>query len=158
MGTDIDSFIEIRQPDGTWKHATGLGLTCEDQWDDPDEPFGGRNYSLFGFLADVRNRAESPVIMEPRGLPADVSPDVRKVHGPDLDVSSPYDWYGYYGVSWLTVAELLAYDYDQTFHDVEEDQDTTVRDFLGEWYFDRLAELAQLGPPEDVRVVFFFGS
>lgn len=148
MGTDIHSAVEIRTADG-WRHATGPIVTPLDKWSDPAEPFGWRSYRVFGFLADVRNDSGSPVITQPRGLPVDVSPDVAKRPGEDCDTS------------WLTLAELLAYDYDQEFEDQrpfgDEPARTTVRAHLGDLFFQHLDELSKLGPPDDVRVVFWFG-
>jgi len=151
MGYDIHTLAEVRV-DGRWKNAG-----------EEHEPFDYRSYALYGFLADVRNYSHSPVIAEPRGLPDDVD-----LQGDDLD----YWQDGGYGVgtSWLTLAELQAFDYDQVFWDRRvtkgnngaalaeegEGQHITMREHLGEGYFEELGQLAKLGAPEDVRVVFTF--
>lgn len=155
MGTDIHSHVEVYR-DGHWHKATGAIVTTFDEWDDPSEPFGWRNYGMFGFLADVRNYHGSPVIAEPRGLPDDVSPEVRADHGTD----DPWYSYGFHSATWLTLAELLAYDYDQTFIDQREDPpaETTVREFLDEAFFIHLDDLRKIGEPEHVRVVMYFDS
>jgi hypothetical protein len=150
MGVDIYSFAEVRQ-DGRWKAAG-----------EAREPFEFRSYAVYGFLADVRNYSHSPVIAEPRGLPEDVD-----LHGDDL----AYWLESYHSASWLTLAELQAYDYEQVFWgrritrgnngaalaEEGEGEHLTLRDFLGESYFRELDQLAKLGDPEDVRVVFAFG-
>lgn len=149
MGTDIFAYVERRSPDHTWRYA-GDAFPDNEHPRDRHCPFNGaHSYSLFGFLADIRNYSNAPVIAQPRGLPADVSSEVR----------SKSESYGY-GKSWLTLAELQAFDYDETFTDQREDPPkvTTVRDFLGDWYFERLALLDKLGDPEDVRIVFWFDS
>ena len=125
MGCDIHFYVE-RRVDGRWVSA--------DTWtpnkyykpgeDDGERPFEvayenrfyrGRNYDLFAMLADVRNgRGFGGVktgegfipICAPRGLPDDVSDEVRAERAAwDCDGHSD---------SWLTVAELNAYDWQQT--------------------------------------------
>lgn len=75
MGCDIHFYVEA-SIDGEWRSA--------DHWDDSEGflqaryPFyEGRNYSLFGELAGVRGYDKEP-IDDPRGLPDDASPEVRK--------------------------------------------------------------------------------
>lgn len=160
MGCDIHPRVEVRIDD-TWTYLPDFLV-----WD-------VRNYGLYGFLADVRNYSESPVITPPRGLPDDVSPVLAEEHGTE-------NWY--HSTSWLTLAELLAYDYEQVFWDRRIERVTSVhpsggrvidgaaraeegegehlslREFLGEWYFRELERLGELGAPEDVRVVFWFDS
>lgn len=114
MGCDIHFFVE-RKVDGGW-------VSC-DKWerDDgyvsvkyEDEFYGDRNYSLFAILANVRNGfgfAGTPTgtgfvpISQPRGIPEDVCPEIREV----------YEDYGRHdhSHSWLTVRELLEYDWTQ---------------------------------------------
>jgi hypothetical protein len=80
-----------------------------------DRIYSGRNYSLFAILADVRNgrgfagcdTGDGFVpIDDPRGIPDDVSDSVKA----DAD---RWDADGH-SHSWLTVAEMLAYDWTQT--------------------------------------------
>lgn len=161
MGCDIHSFVEIRA-EGQWEHADGTLFPNAEYQGEASAPFPYRDYGLFGFLADVRNYSYSPVIAEPRGLPADVSAPVRAEYGDD-------DWW--HSASWLTVAELLGFDYDQVFEDLRsaawpgpvsvtpgQGERVTLREFLGEGFFERLGELAQLGDPNNVRVVFWFDN
>lgn len=121
MGCDIHLFVEKRVK-GKWVTA--------DKWevdkDSEDTPkrkhvpydkcfYKGRNYNLFAILADVRNgRGFAGVktgagfnpISEPRGLPDDVTPEVG------LEAAG---WAGDgHSHSWLTVHELLEYDWTQT--------------------------------------------
>ena len=78
------------------------------------EPFSGRNYRLFAFLADVRNgrgfagidTGEAVVpIAPPRGVPDDASTEWKEYveeWGEDL-----------HSTSWFTLAELKAADWDR---------------------------------------------
>ena len=122
MGCDIHFFVE-NQVNGAWLSA--------DKWppnkyaDEEGEPphildykdsfYHDRNYNLFAILADVRNGSGFAgcdtgngfvPICEPRGVPDDVSEQV----------ASESDRMGVDGHShsWLTVDELLAYDWTQT--------------------------------------------
>jgi hypothetical protein len=164
MGTDIWAFAEVRR-DGVWQWVRGVFPDADPR--EVDEVFPNRSYALFGFLADVRNYSRSPVIAEMRGMPFDISAGLYDQHP---------DEYG----SWLSLAELLAYDYDQVFWDRRvtrttfnpvsggsvtdgaalaeegEGEHVTLREFLGEGFFARLDRLAELGAPEDVRIVFWF--
>lgn len=153
MGADIHSWTEVREH-GAWVAV-------------PYAPFeDGRSYRIFGFLADVRNYSHSPVIAAPRGLPHDMSDRVREA----------LDW-DYHSESWLSLRELLTYDYDQVIWDrrvtkqtgprswdgaalADEGEGThlPLRDFLGQRFFDTLAVLARFGEPDDVRIVFGFDS
>lgn len=116
MGCDIHIYVEKREGD-QWRSA--------DEWADEygegaDVPYrkrfyDGRNYDLFAILANVRNgRGFAGVktgdgfnpISEPRGLPEDVSQEVRAA-------SDRWDSDGH-SHSYLTVAEIMAFDWTQT--------------------------------------------
>lgn len=121
MGTDIHTCVEVRREDGEWKAYLRPMVEggfvwpegSEDQprlvWLDVD-----RDYTLFAFLAGVRNGygfagvdTGDPIrpIADPRGLPEDVSFEVASEHASwGLDAHS---------ASWLTVKELLEADWDQ---------------------------------------------
>lgn len=153
MGCDIHAYAEVRRAG---------------QWERQDvEVFDVRVYGLFGFLADVRNYSHSPVIAQPRGVPDDA--DLT-----DEDREEMADGWCH-TASWLTLAELLAYDYEQVFWNRRITRETSpgsfngaalaeegegehlpLREFLGEGYFRQLDALAKLGDPADVRVVFWF--
>ncbi|GAB4480002.1 MAG: hypothetical protein Kow00124_26230 [Anaerolineae bacterium] len=117
MGTDIHLFAEYRR-EGRWVavgrwHRVTWGQV--EGFDLDDEPlYGDRNYRLFAMLADVRNGygfagvdTGEPLtpIAPPRGLPPDVSPEVASQ-------AAIWDADGH-SHSWLTLAELLAYDWTQ---------------------------------------------
>lgn len=147
MGCDITAIVEARTPNG-WR-------VVDDNWMDQ------RSYGVFGFLADVRNYSHVPPISEPRGLPD--------------DSEANNDWYGGldgYSASWLSLKELLEYDYDQVFWDRRVTKGTSgaalaeegegrhlpIREFLGGFFFKEVERLKEYGEPEDVRVVFWFGG
>jgi hypothetical protein len=169
MGCDIHAYTEWQGGDGKW-HKVGDAFPLDDfdkEWsgkDFGDSPFNWRSYGLFGFLAGVRNYSRAPVIAEPRGLPTDMSVEIRAIWDEDWDLDG-------HTPSWLSRAELLAFDYDQTFEDrrvtrgnngaaladVGEGEQTTFREFLGAGYFRDLEVLRQVEAPE-VRIVFWFDS
>lgn len=64
--------------------------------------YDGRNYNLFAILANVRNRHDFVPISEPKGFPLDVSEEIAEEHE------------GNHSHSWLTLAELMAFDWTQT--------------------------------------------
>lgn len=113
MGTDIHMLVE-RKVDGNWESAdkwskceyTGKQVVAYG-----DQIFKDRNYALFSILAGVRNGYgfagtdtgdEVTPISEPRGVPDDISPDGAEM------------WIGDHSHSWLTLAEIMAYDWTQT--------------------------------------------
>jgi hypothetical protein len=102
MGTDIHIVAEVFR-DGAWHLA------------DVDVP-DGRNYWAFAVLAGVRNgygfagadRGDPLIpISEPRGLPEDLSLELR---APPEDEAVDIPWLGDHSFSWVTLEELLAYD------------------------------------------------
>lgn len=138
MGADIWTYTEQCHLDGTWRYL---------EWD-PNAPYRGpfdmRHYVKFGFLAGVRYRDITPIVL-PRGLPDDISGHVRNelkdyIHTP----------------SWVTVAELVAADYDQAINVYGETG--TLREFLGTEYFADLDRLTRLDLVLPTRVVFWFDS
>jgi hypothetical protein len=130
MGCDIHLYVEKRA-DAFESLVIGQQWVSVDKWSpDPyaedegqsrlwvafdDRMYFNRNYDLFAMLAGVRNGrgfAGIPTgtgfnsISEPRGLPEDVSPEVKAE-------SEAWGCDGH-SHSWLTVAELLRYDWNQT--------------------------------------------
>jgi hypothetical protein len=127
-----------------------------------------RTYSAF--LAGVRNTSLIPPIAEPRGIPSDMSKTVADEFASALadgilgsDAVAP---------SWLSLEELLAFDYDRQFEDRQvgrrtpsgwidhavtaaagEGRMVSYREFLGPGYFEELQRLFRSGAH---RVVFWF--
>lgn len=135
MGCDIDIFIE-RKVDGKWISADKWtpNKYAGEEGEPPmcveyeDRFYRGRNYCLFAMLANVRNGVGfagcdtgdgfKPVVM-PKGLPSDVSPEVKAE-------SDQWDDDGH-SHSWLTLAELNAYDW--------KGQTTKHRGWVDPWNF-----------------------
>lgn len=122
IGCDIHCYMETYNSNtGLWEKA---GNIFNNRWypqydKEPktDEPICDRHYMLFGILAGVRNGEVTP-ISKPRDLPDDVSEEVE---------SKSEEW----GVdghshSYLTVKEILDYDWNQTY-------ETTARMGLDEY-------------------------
>ncbi|MCT6901642.1 MAG: hypothetical protein M3Z48_00250 [Lactobacillus sp.] len=98
MGCDIHAYVEVkRYPYQDEKRENGVWINA-DKWtvnqeqvlhpeddqrhmiiDYDDHIYKGRNYYLFAILADVRNGKGFTPISEPKGLPVDVSPEVKKI-------------------------------------------------------------------------------
>lgn len=146
MGCDIHTQAE-RRVDGKWEIVPGL------------TPFDWRDYGIFGFLANVRNYSHVPCIAEQRSLPDDAAGN---------------DYLGDHSYSWLSVAELLSFDYDAQMEDrritVQTGPNswnggatsepgggrmTTYREFLGDAFFEDLERLKDAGAE---RIVFGFDN
>jgi hypothetical protein len=160
MGCDIHLNYEIKTVDGwkfhDWqaKYQTGTYHDGERMidWNNAfdDVLCSGRNYYLFAFLANVRNHyIYVDPISKPRGLPDDVTADVKQLS----------DSYGEDGHShsWLTLAELIEFDYSRK---VNSDGDciNTYEDVLGIWWFQLLTYLNETFGVDNVRLVFWFDN
>lgn len=154
MGCDIHSYAERKNAGGQWEVVPKL------------QPFNDRSYGTFGFLADVRNYSGLTPIAEQRGMPEDTSAEAAEAY--ECWSSDAHS------ASWLTVAELAAFDYDAQCEDRRvtrqlapnlysggrtcepgEGKTQTYREFLGEWFFKDLQELQAAGAE---RIVFWFDS
>ena len=169
MGCDIHSYVEVKQDD-VW-HRINDEIFPHDELERKyfkegfsEEPLRWRNYRLFGFLANVRNYSDIPPLAAPRGYPPDGTRD-------------PEDDNDRHSASYFTLAELLAFDYDQPVEDRRitvqtgprswdggrtaepgGGEMTTYREFLPKQFFQALDVMARLGEPEDVRLVFNFDN
>jgi hypothetical protein len=133
MGCDIHLRIEVRK-DGKWQPASAQRV-CDDCKGTGNRDRGGecywckgtgnnsgfqsRAYDTFGALANVRNGTWGdpvPFIDEPRGLPDDLSPELKAASGDiEGDEDGERGWaFGDHSFSWLTLKELLAYNWDAT--------------------------------------------
>lgn len=114
MGTDIHITVEVKNEHGVWEDKTLClspyneeGETYLTNYLDERHPCDpGRNYWLFGFLAEgVRGNPNLPTMGEPRGVPDDASEMYRAwVDQNDGDGHSH---------SWFTIKELMAVDWNQ---------------------------------------------
>lgn len=151
MGTDIHMACEVRR-NGKWELVTDK--VFKNSWYRPDSkyswaqeeytyiPYDSRCYNLFAILADVRNgrgfagvkigEAFNP-ISEPKGYPEDMCDELKR------DISGDYDEDAYdyrptlsneHSASWLTLKELLDYDWNQLHRDYGCVNEDTYRDFV----------------------------
>jgi hypothetical protein len=152
MGCNIHLFPERKDKRGVFKSAKF-----------PFETLDDRHYARFGFLAGVRNYADIPVLVAPRGLPRDSALD-RDAYLLDHD---------YHTWSWFTVDELLAFDYTQQVENRRvtrkvngivnggctcepgEGEMTTYMDLLGHDFVDELKAMKKAGID---RIVFCFDN
>ena len=142
MGTYISAWAEKVNPDGTFTTLTNV-------WDI-------QSYNLFGWLADVKNHAAiTPLASVRRELPPGYS-------------RSDEDWaIGVWAgngatLRWVSVADLLAVDYEVLFENRRDNGDTlpagsgvmtSLREFLPSEFFSDLEEAKNEGAD---RIVFFF--
>ena len=148
------------------KTANGYDVVKGVQFAEGSAPFDWRSYGMFGFLADVRNYSDVPPLAARRDFPDDAS----------HEVAENYDsWSGdAHSASWLSVAELVAFDYDgpvedrrvtrQLAHNLWSGGETadpgegkmmTWREFLGDQF---MADLEALKACDADRVVFWFDN
>ena len=176
MGADIHLFVEIKT-NGKWLKFEGDHFTLDEyekkeyKKDKGYTPFDWRSYSMFGFLAGVRNYSNCIPLSEPKGLPNDSEylnkggynygsgwgQDNMKVKD-ELEHDADYHSHSY-----LTLRELSEFNYEKTFLDERPQTDTygkviTYREHLNEMFFVHLEELKTLGEPDDVRIVFYFDN
>lgn len=148
------------------RHSRFWGKTNNGKYvGDETELLGDRNYGVFAFLAGVRNYGAIVPISKPRGLPKDVSSWVEEEA--DRWASDGHSR------SWLSIDELLNFDYEQMTEDRRctrmkngvlnggctcdpgEGEKMTYREYLGESFFEDLAELKKEGVD---RIVFWFDN
>ena len=123
---------------------------------------------MFGWLAGVRNMSYSPTIRPSRGMPDHPSKEVKEAH--DKWEGDGHSW------SWVLLDELTSTDYSISFMDVrgiDESKWTdryhppflycphvTLRDFLGQAYFDEIDKLLEIRAKENkpIRIIFWFDN
>lgn len=184
MGTYIRTCAEKRTSNG-WQPIS-YGAFPPVLWHDLEgyeippysEPFRDQNYGMFGLFAGETNYSQCHVLSAPRGFPEDISEAALLFLIPAIAQADTFCGYGQfeltqprnvadlidfyepdaYGYSWLSAAELLSFDYDQTFTDqrTTPPQETTYREFLGQRYFLHLEALRAVSAHDEVRVLFCF--
>lgn len=108
-----------------------------------------RNYLLFAILANVRNQYNIQPISQPKGLPKDVSHEVKKQNDEENGDAHTR--------SWLTLKELLEYDWQQKYEDDNNEifpLEAMVIPFVNEF----IPRLSEIDEPENVRMVFWFDN
>lgn len=114
--------------------------------------YSGRNYDLFGVLANVRNSANWPSIAPRRGLPGGFDPALED----DCDL-------GDHSFTWMTLTEVLAYDWKGTTATFEREGTVSAYDCCREWCDMTLPALVRQAEEwgvshDDVRLVMGFDS
>ncbi len=167
MGCDIHMFIEKRL------RSTDPWQLDEHHVKEPDESYlketscTGRNYEMFGAMAGVRRPDNA--IFEERGIPSDVSPELKE------EASGP-DWHSH---SWLTPEEfkqcLDKCDYSvhdtystEAFYDGPWDKGpgdyTPIYRYCMKWLEEHAVDNILLGREKDpayspeIRLVFWFDN
>ena len=124
MGCDIHTIAEVRNnKTGKWeKVGDYFSLNDSDKEfyrkEKTDSPFNWRSYVLYGFLADVRNYSYCEPISKPKGLPDDSEFLNKKIHDDYLgEFTMKQNLLDdtYHSFSYLTLKELLDFDYDKEF-------------------------------------------
>ena len=144
MGTDIHMAIEVRR-NGRW-HWVPNAVSCSDcdgtaVWKDRDgkerecfrcthryrgtangrlHGYSDRNYDAFGIIANVRNGtwgADTPVIAGPRGLPDDISAELKAANDAPYELPDGHENPAHYNLgdhsfTHISLAELLAFNWD----------------------------------------------
>lgn len=108
-----------------------------------------RNYLLFAILANVRNRYNIQPISLPKGLPYDVSPELKKQSDEENGDAHTR--------SWLTLKELLEYDWQQTMED-DNEEIFPYEELVIPFVSDFIPRLSKIDEPENVRMVFWFDN
>lgn len=153
MGCDIHLYVETRTAQG-WKSIDAWSREEGEPRDvaHEDRFYTGRNYSLFEMLANVRGAGLLPPISEPKGLPDDVSAEVR-------GTSDAWGCDGH-SHSFLTLRELSGYDWGAA-TSPEMPWARTRGEAAGDFYIKTMPRLRALsgdGAGDDVRIVFFFDN
>lgn len=109
MGCDIWPHLE-KFVDGKWIECDDLQFLDYNRFE--CTPFNGRNYTVFGFLANVRRGdVDYPILSDNRGVPDDISETLRATY-----VNDYMDWSGcYHSATYVTLEELLSVDYDKEY-------------------------------------------
>ncbi|GGQ98932.1 hypothetical protein [Deinococcus ruber] len=157
MGCDIHEYYEIRRKD-VWERVELLPkldwetVTEEEKQALYSHPANlNRNYALFSIFADVRNTFGIRPIAQARGLPADVTASVR------ADCEAHAQWG--HNTSWLSLKELLEYDWEQIVLDDDNSTNATCREATSPFVEDTLPFLQSLvADPADLRLIFWFDN
>lgn len=190
MGTYIETVAEVKTSDGWKTNTAEVFAHPIGDWDTVtkdrrpfiERPFYWQSYGMMGLFAGIRNDSQVKVLASPRGLPEDSDESSIQALAPYGHRHDDYGWglsgsavpeaprtvaqrvlecrEDLYGHSWLSAAELIGFDYDQTLIDQSEvpPEVTTYREFLGALYFQHVDALKKLGGPSEVRILFCFNG
>ena len=148
MGTDIHMACEVRR-NGKWELVTDkvfknswYRLDSEYSWEQEEYtnvPYDNRCYNLFAILADVRNGSGfagckigeyfNP-ISTPKGYPEDMCDELKgDINYYDYDERTGL-LSNEHSASWLTLKELLEYDWNQMHRNYGYVSENAYRDFI----------------------------
>lgn len=170
MSYSLSCHIEVKK-NGRWdyhefQHREPLAYTYA--------PF---DYDAMEFFTHYRMESGMPRIPEhmvSRGLPEDsdwLKEPSQESHAWFNETNAQTLFFdGSHYISYLSLEELLSFDYDQTYEDLNkteydphddrrylspgEGREMTLRESLGKSYFHALEYLKELGSPQDVRILF----
>ena len=149
MGCDITMYIEKNTDEvyNIWENVSLYRVGKYSHNLEKVSPYNGRNYELFSILAGVRGWHEP--LIEPRGLPENLSREVEKEER----------WWEkeYHTPTWYDLKELLLY--REMYKDNEDYK--VFEDFVGNilYYLELAEEYVWVDvPPNKYRVIMWFDS
>ena len=164
MGVDIHAFVEKRTQTG-WEEIIDYYGNRNIY---SENPFHNRNTNLFAFLANVRNEEKRiPGLGAPRGIPKDVSRPTEEIDNHasygDMIVTQPAWWFrDCHSCTWVTLHELLNFDYSKKFKYGEENcfnkELISLQELLPDSYFKELEKLKTFGDPKNIRLIICFDN
>lgn len=178
MGCDIHLHVEKRGEDGKWHWEKVVPQGMRDPWSVKmarDSSFARefwskcaeqcwysiRNYDCFAILAGVCDYLDGGChpIAHPKGLPIDMDPALIAAVERDKDGDcEAHTDFGDHSFSWLTLQELLDFDWEVVVND-RCGNDVTYREAASDFYDRVIPALKSLGgDPKNVRIVFGFDS
>ena len=104
MGTEMTAFIEYDSISDAGWNAPPFSESSGDPYSLTVEGgiyTGSKDYKFFGAIAGVRNETGIPALFPPRGLPMNLSPELRRAVGSENKLGDHND-------SWLTLGEINA--------------------------------------------------
>jgi hypothetical protein len=116
MGTEMVAFIEYdRTPDRWREFHPDPKIPLPSPFSEAQgEPYslttrggiftGSKDYLFFGAIAGVRNQTDIPPLFPPRGLPTNLSPELRRA----VQEFGPPHMLGNHDDSWLRLSEINA--------------------------------------------------
>ncbi len=178
MGATVETLVELfdgKEWDVVYDEIYPSSNVTESN---NSSPFGDQHYALFAFIGNVRNFFMLNPIAQSRGLPDDhesIEQQAPLTFAYDEVESAsryPYQILEGHSQTWVSVRELLDFNYDQPIEDRRcysvhttngsvpkgEGVTTTYRELLGEHYFKELNILSKISSPENARVVFSFNG
>lgn len=133
----ISTILEEYKMEPRWISADDWVLGDEERWESDERFYSGRNYHLFGILAQVRTWETSESLSEPKGIPDDAS-YAYKVMCNQWDGDS-------HSHSYFTLEELLEVDWESK--DLKWFEEDTIEDMK-----------KVDSDPKKVRCCFFFDN